>query len=214
MSKVLLVNIGAGPDMQVDEQQRWLSAQVRSRRKPVLFGWASHTIRQLTRTLVDAQRTPVDAQSTFYGLSAISHANPGTLDVHRFAADTGIFHFRLDDYRKLEEIERLTNEYINKPDVEKELIEVAQKLAQGWRAKQNPLVAPLHDGDGDEIAPHSRADSNRSHFADIEGNVFSYSENAETYVHDSVRQPSFSSQDSDSQSDYSSGLEHAGSSMI
>jgi hypothetical protein len=140
MRKALIVNIGTG---------RPLSAPARSRRKPALFGRTPDNSRIATSE---------NAEMPFRALKAISWSSSSLLDVHRFTADTGIIDIRLDDYRKLEEIERLTNEYINRADVEKELIEVAKKLAQGWRAKQNPMLAPLHDSDGDELAQAERSD--------------------------------------------------------
>ena len=149
MNKILIINIGTGVDRrrikQSDEQQRPQSSQTQIKRHRQSLTGVANLFRQM-------KYHTTNAQAPFYILKAISRANEGMLDVHRFTADTGLHKIKLDKYRELKEIERLTNEYVDRPDIDKELIEVAKKLALGWREHNTAKAVPLSVGD-DEVVP-------------------------------------------------------------
>jgi patatin-like phospholipase/acyl hydrolase len=155
MNQILLVNIGTGIDRlevkQADENPRLQSLETRVKRRWQSLTGMPNMLRQMN------SHTP-NAQMPFYLLKATSRASGGMLDIHRFSADTGLHKIKLDKYRELKEIEKLTNEYIDRPDICNELIEVAEKLVQGWRAKQNLGSVSLVRADGDDIAPRSMVD--------------------------------------------------------
>jgi hypothetical protein len=92
-----------------------------------------------------------NTQGPFYILKAISRASEGMVDVHRFTADTGLHKIKLDEYKKLGEIQKLTNEYIDRPEVVQELREVAEKLANGWKEQHSPNPAPMPTSDGEVV---------------------------------------------------------------
>ena len=149
MNNILIVNIGTGVDCrrikQSDERQRPQSSQKQAKRHRQSLTGIANLLRQM-------KYHTTNAQAPFYILKAISRANEGTLDVHRFTADTGLHKIKLDKYRELKEIERLTNEYVDRPDVDEELMEVAKKLAQGWREQNTMEAVPMSVND-DEIVP-------------------------------------------------------------
>ena len=149
MKKILIINIGTGVDRrrlkQPDEQERPQSSQKQAKRKRQSLTGIANLLRQM-------KYQTTNAQGPFYILKAISRATEGVVDIHRFTADTGLHKIKLDKYRELEEIERLTSEYVDRPDVDEELIEVAKKLAQGWKEQNTPEVVPMSVGE-DEILP-------------------------------------------------------------
>jgi hypothetical protein len=149
MKKILMVNIGTGVDSrrvrQADEQRRPQSPQTHVKRHRQSLTGMANMLRQM-------KSHTTNAQAPFYILKAISRANEGMLDIHRFSADTGLHKIMLDEYRQLKEIEKLTNEYLDRPEIAQELVEVAKKLANGWKEQHSSDVAPLSIGD-DEIVP-------------------------------------------------------------
>jgi hypothetical protein len=148
MSKILIINIGTGVDrrrIRKSDEQRPRSLQKQVKRHRQSLTGIANMLRQM-------KSHATNAQAPFYVLKAISRANEGMLDVHRFSADTGLHKIKLDKYRELKEIERLTTEYIDRPDINRELILVAEKLAQGWTEQNTPGSVPLSVQD-DEILP-------------------------------------------------------------
>jgi hypothetical protein len=148
MSKILIINIGTGVDhrrIRKSEEQCPRSSQKQVKRHRQSLTGITNMLRQM-------KSHATNAQAPFYILKAISHTNEDMLDVHRFTADTGLHKIKLDKYRELNEIKRLTTEYIDRPDVDEELIVVARKLAHGWTEQNAPgSVAPsVHDN---EILP-------------------------------------------------------------
>jgi hypothetical protein len=154
MNKILMINIGTGIDSrrvrQSDEQGRPHSPRTQARRHRQSLTGIANMLRQM-------KLHTINAQAPFFILKAISRANEGMLDVHRFTADTGLHNIKLDEYRELKEIEKLTNEYIDRLEIARELMEVAKKLANGWREQNSPTPVPIPTGDG-EAVPHPIAD--------------------------------------------------------
>lgn len=154
MNKILIVNIGTGIDSrrvrQSDGQGRRHSPRTQVRRHRQSLTGIANMLRQM-------KSHTINAQAPFYILKAISRANEGMLDVHRFTADTGLHEIKLDEYRELKDIEKLTNEYIDRPEIARELMEVAEKLANGWREQNSPTPVPIPTSDG-EAVPHPVTD--------------------------------------------------------
>lgn len=144
MDKILIVNIGTGVDRrrvgQSEEPQRPQQPPTQVKRHRQSLTGMANMIRQM-------KAHTTNAQGPFYILKFISRVNEGMLDIHRFSADTGVHKIKLDKFRELKEIEKLTNEYINRPDVCKELVEVAKKLVHGWREQHSPETVLLSTGD-------------------------------------------------------------------
>lgn len=138
MNKILIVNIGTGVDL-----RRIRPSDTEPRRQP-----PTRTNRHrssptgITNMVRQMKAHATDAQGPFYILKAISRASDGMLDIHRFSADTGLHKIKLDKYRELKDIEQLTNEYIDRPEIRRELIEVAEKLARGWKEQNSPEDVP------------------------------------------------------------------------
>lgn len=149
MNKVLMVNIGTGIDSrrvrQPDERGRPHSPRTQVRRHRQSLTGLANMLRQMKSYMTNTQ-------GQFWILKAISRANEGMLDVHRFTADTGLHKIKLDEYRELRQIETLTNEYIDRPEIAQELMEVATKLVNGWKEQHSPPSVPIPIGDDEVVA--------------------------------------------------------------
>jgi hypothetical protein len=143
MNKVLMVNIGTGIDgrrvRQPDERGRPHSPRTQVRRHRQSLTGMANMLRQL-------KSHTTNAQAQLYILKFISRVNEGMLDVHRFSADTGLHKIKLDEHRELRQIEKLTTEYIDRPEIAQELMEVATKLVNGWKEQHSPPSVPIPIG--------------------------------------------------------------------
>jgi hypothetical protein len=122
-ARLRLINIGTGspPEKPMDEASlpRRLGRRARNRliSAPNLFRAMKQSI--------------LDTEMAYSHLMFIARNN-SKLELHRFSSRNDVHKVKLDAHKKLDEIERLTREYLAEPGVQAELDKVAQALADDF----------------------------------------------------------------------------------
>ncbi|MCJ1360128.1 MAG: hypothetical protein MMC33_010131 [Icmadophila ericetorum] len=70
-------------------------------------------------------------------MALLAPETDGRIKFERFSADNGVCFIKLYKYRKIDEIRRLTTEYLKKPKIQEEMVRVAGEIADEW-VKSHP----------------------------------------------------------------------------
>jgi hypothetical protein len=131
-ARLRFINIGTGsaPEKPMDDASlpRRLGHRARNRliSAPNLF-------RAVKQSIVDTERA-------YYHLK-ITARNNSKLELYRFSSQNDVHKVKLDAYKKLDEIERLTGEYLAEPGVQDELDKVARVLADDFKMRKQAARA-------------------------------------------------------------------------
>jgi hypothetical protein len=120
--KVRIVNLGTGTKADYPSSRPSFMTKIMPGARSVTF---------LTTTAKDIV---VDTENAADVMRTIARFNGGCLDVkfERFSADNGVGDIKMDGYKYLEEIDRLTRIYLNIPQVKAELKRVGEGIAREY----------------------------------------------------------------------------------
>jgi hypothetical protein len=131
-ARLRFINIGTGsaPEKPIDNASppRRLGHRARNRLTSPL-----NLFRAVKQSLVDTEMP-------YYHLK-ITARNNSKLELYRFSSRNDMYKVKLDAHRKLDEIERLTREYLAEPGVQAELDKVAQVLADDFKIRKQAARA-------------------------------------------------------------------------
>ena len=141
LTRVRYVNIGTGTKTDAVKERR---RDILARLMPSMIRTAVFLKETLTQIAVDSEKT-ADWMRT------LEKASHGDIIYDRFSAGNGVCYFKLDRYTGLDEIERLTKEYLEIESTQEELNEVAEGIVNEFldsrrtdAADTCPVPAPIN----------------------------------------------------------------------
>jgi hypothetical protein len=126
-TRLRFINIGTGSAQENAEETGSLPRRLGRRARKRLTS-AQNLVRAVKQSIVDAELA-------YYQLK-ITARNNSNLDVYRFSSRNDVHKIKLDAHKRLNEIDRLTGEYLANPDVQAELDHVAKALADEFTARK------------------------------------------------------------------------------
>ena len=128
LSKVRFINIGTGSrDPEIPERRR---DRVANMLTPSMFLNIGH-FRHLL------ERCATDAENTAQIMRVIATVAKEKMQYRRWSATTGVHLFKMDAFKDLDKIERLTKEYLRKEEVQEELRSIAKEIAKEYMQTEN-----------------------------------------------------------------------------
>jgi hypothetical protein len=121
------INIGTGSAQENSKEPASLPRRLGRRARKRLTG-----ARNLFRAV---KQSIVDAELAYYHLK-ITARNNSNLEVYRFSSQNDVHKIKLDAHKRMNEIDRLTGEYLANPAVQSELDHVAKALADEFTARK------------------------------------------------------------------------------
>jgi hypothetical protein len=134
-TRLRFINIGTGSAPENSKENASLPRRLGRRARKRLTG-----ARNLFRAV---KKSIVDAELAYYHLK-ITARNNSNLEVYRFSSRNDVYKMKLDAHKRLDEIDRLTREYLSDPKVQGELDQVAKALAGEFRMRKSaasPVVS-------------------------------------------------------------------------
>lgn len=122
------INIGTGSAPEMSEENPSLPRRLGRRARKRLT-----SVRNLFRAVKQSIR---DAENAYYQLKTAARKNDN-LAVYRFSCQNDLHKVKLDAHKRLDEIQRLTQDYLEIPEVQAELDEVAKVLAKDFRTRKH-----------------------------------------------------------------------------
>ena len=138
-SNVSIINLGTGTkrkDQPTPASDRFASF------KPSIInmgGWIKRTLTAIS----------VESENTAQNMSLMAEWAPDRIKYERFSADTGVFSVKMDKYKKLGDITRMTREYLASEPVRARLEGVARGIANDYQQRSQPpmIVDASHPSD-------------------------------------------------------------------
>lgn len=86
----------------------------------------------------DLQKMATDSDHVVRHMNTLARETHGDLEYSRFSADNGLHLIGLDDYKKVEDgsIKKLTNTYLRRPSIQRDLGTLALSLASAYKARR------------------------------------------------------------------------------
>jgi hypothetical protein len=134
-TRLRFINIGTGSAPENSKENASLPRRLGRRARKRLT-----SARNLFRAV---KQSIVDAELAYYHLK-ITARNNSNLEVYRFSSRNDVYKMKLDAHKRLDEIDRLTREYLSDPKVQGELDQVAKALAGEFRMRKSaasPVVS-------------------------------------------------------------------------
>jgi hypothetical protein len=132
-SRVRMVNLGTGTKTEA----------LPPRRRDILADFVPSFIRMgvfLKKTLTEIA---VNSENVARQMESLVQVSKGDVKYYRFSADNGVCYIKLDSYKDLDQIETLTQEYLEKAATQTKLEKVANEIARDYLQKHNAQVDPV-----------------------------------------------------------------------